>query len=91
MLPLLGLHLHGLIELIWVDFFEDSLESNERLSEDLMPVVLCELDDNGHEHWEGLLLVRLEDVEEVVVLEEAHGAVSNLQVVTANGLDDTFK
>lgn len=41
-------------------------------------MVLCEMDDNRHQHGEGLVLVSLEDVEEVVVLEEAHGTVGHL-------------
>ena len=41
-------------------------------------MVLCEMDDNRHQHGESLVLVSLEDVEEVVVLEEAHCTVGHL-------------
>lgn len=56
-----------------------------------MPVVLSQVDDDGHQHWEGLLLVRFEDVQEVVILEEAHGSVSDLQVDTANALHNPLE
>ena len=49
-----------------------------------MPMVLSELNNNGYEDWEGFLFVRLENVEEIVILEEAHRAVSYLQVVSTD-------
>ena len=91
LLALCRLHLEGLFESIWVNLFQDGLEGNQGLLQDLVPMVLGEAGDDGHEHGEGFVLVGLQDVQEVVVLEEAHGAVSNLQVVTTNRLDDTFK
>ena len=54
-------------------------------------MVLGKINNDRHKHWEGLVLVGLQDVEEVVVLEEAHGAVSNLQVIAANALNDTLE
>ena len=54
-------------------------------------MVLGQVDDDGHEHWESLVLVRFEDVKEVVVLKEAHRAVSNLQMVAADALNNTFE
>ena len=56
-----------------------------------MPVILGQVNDDGHKHWERLLLVGLQDVEEVIVFKEAHGSVSDLQVDTANTLDDSLK
>ena len=49
-----------------------------------MPMVLSELNNNGYEDGEGFFLVSLEDVEEIVILEEAHRAVSYLQVVSSD-------
>ena len=54
-------------------------------------MVLGQVNDDWYQHGERLVLVRFEDVEEVVVLKEAHGAISHLQMVTADALDDTFE
>ena len=54
-------------------------------------MVLREVNDDGHEDWEGLVLVGLENIEEVVILEETHGSVSHLQMITANTLDNTLE
>jgi len=54
-------------------------------------MVLGQVNDDGDEHWESLLLVGLQNLEEVVVLEEAHGSVSNLQVDAAYALDDSLE
>ena len=43
-----------------------------------MPMVFCELNNDRYEDWESLVLVILKNVEEVVILEEAHRAVSYL-------------
>lgn len=56
-----------------------------------MPVVVSEVHNDGDEHWEGSVLVGLEDVQEVVVLKEAHGTVSHLQVDTANALHNSLE
>ena len=90
-LPLLLLHLKGIFERDWVNLLEDGLKSDEGLLQDLVPVVIGQVDDHRHQHWEGLLFVCFQDVEEVVVLKEAHGAISHLQMVTADALDDTFE
>lgn len=57
-----GGHLQGLFEGVGVDLFEDRLECDQRLLENLMPVILSQVDDNRHKHWEGLVLVGLQDV-----------------------------
>ena len=102
-LALIGILLHGigllisdtqlerLLESDRIDFLQDSLESDEGLLQDLVPVMLRKINDDRHEHGERLLLVSLEDVQEVVVLKEAHSSVSNLQMNTANALDDTLE
>ena len=54
-------------------------------------MVLRQVNDNGNEHWERLFLVCLQDVEEIVILEETHSSISNLQMDTANTLDDSFE
>ena len=66
-------HLQGLVEFQRVNLLKDGLEGDERVLQDLVPVVLREVDDHGHEHREGLLLVGLDDVQKVVILEETHG------------------
>lgn len=47
-------------------------------------MLVGQLGYHRHKHGEGLVLVGLQDVQEVVVFEEAHCAVSNLQVNTSN-------
>lgn len=91
LLAKLGLHLHGLFERIRVDLFEDRLQCDQRLLQNLVPMVLRQVYDDWHEHGERLVLVSLQDVEEVVILEKAHGAIGNLQVISTNALHDTFK
>ena len=54
-------------------------------------VLRGEVNDDGHEHRERLLLVGLEDVEEVIILEEAHGSIGNLQMDTTNALYDPLE
>ena len=56
-----------------------------------MPVVLSEVYDYGNQHGEGLRLVGLQDVQEIVIFEEAHGAVSNLQVDTTDALNNSLE
>lgn len=54
-------------------------------------MVLSQINDHGHEHGESLALVGLQNIEEVVVLEEAHSAIGNLQMDSANALHDAFE
>ena len=53
--------------------------------------MLSKIHDNGDEHGEGLVLVGLQDVEEVIVLEEAHGTIGDLKMVSTNGSDDALE
>lgn len=84
-------HLQGFLKGVRVYFLEDGLEGNERLLEYLVPVVVSEVYDDGDEHGESSVLVGLEDVQEVVILEEAHGSVSYLQVDSANALHNSLE
>lgn len=52
-----------------------------------MPVVVCEVYNDGDQHGEGLIFIGLQDVQEVVVLEETHGSIGYLQVDTTNAPD----
>lgn len=88
---LFWLHLESFLEGIWIDLLQDSLQSNQTLLKNLVPVILSEIVDNWDEHWESLVLVGLEDVQKVVILEEAHGSISYLQVISANRLDDSLE
>lgn len=56
-----------------------------------MPVVISKIYDNGYQHGEGLVLVGLEDVEEVIILKEAHGSIGNLQVDASDTSDDSLE
>ena len=91
LLLLVRVHLEGLIKSKRIDFFEDGLESNQRFLEDLMPVILSKIDNDWNKHWECLLLVSLQDVQEVIILKEAHCSVSNLKVDTSNALNDSLE
>ena len=85
------LHFEGFLEGIRIDLLQDSLQSNQTLLENLVPVILSEIVDDWDEHGESLLLVGLKDVQEVVILEEAHGSISYLQVISANWLDNSLE
>ena len=56
-----------------------------------MPMVLCQVNNYWNQHWEGLLLVSLKDVKEVVVLKEAHCSVRYLQMDTSDALYDSLE
>ena len=56
-----------------------------------MPVIFCEVYDDRYEHRESLMLVSFENVEEVVILEEAHGSISDLKMDTADAIYNPFK
>jgi len=56
-----------------------------------VPVILRQVNDNWHKHWEGLILVGLQDVEEVVVFEEAHGSISYLQMNATDAFHDSLE
>ena len=51
-----------------------------------MPVGFGHMYDDGDEEREGVALVSLENVEEVVVFKEAHGPIGDLQVQSRNAL-----
>lgn len=90
-LLLSGAHAKSFFEGEWINFLEDRLQCNQTLLEDLVPVLVCELCNNGHQHWESLFLVGLEDIKEVVILKETHGSVSHLQMNPSNALDDSLE
>ena len=56
-----------------------------------MPVVFCQINDNRDKHWEGLVFVCLQNVEEIIIFEETHGTISNLQVNTTNTLNNSLE
>ena len=87
----LRLHLHSLFERIWVNLLQDRLQCDQRLLQDLVPVVLSQINDYRHQHRECLVLVSLQDVQEVIVLKEAHGSVCNLQMISSYAFDNAFK
>ena len=81
---LLCVHLESLIECKRINLFQNCLESNQWFLENLVPVILSKINDDWNKHWEGLLFVGLKDVQEVVVLEEAHSSVSYLKMDATN-------
>ena len=56
-----------------------------------MPVIISQVNDDRHEHRECLVFVRLQDIEEIIVLEEAHGSVGHLQVISSNAFNNTLE
>ena len=88
---LLGVYLQGLVESQRINFLQNCLQSDQRLLQNFMPMVLSKVHDDGHQHGEGLLLVGLEDVKEVIILEEAHGSVGHLQVDSTNALHNPLE
>ena len=54
-------------------------------------MVLGQVYDDRDKHRERLVLVRLQDVEEVIILKEAHSSVSYLQMDATNALDNSLE
>jgi len=57
-----GCHLQSLFEGVGINLFKDGLECNQRLLENLMPVILSQVNDDWHKHWECFILVGLQYV-----------------------------
>ena len=56
-----------------------------------MPVILGQVNDDWHQHREGLLLISLKNIEEIVILKETHGSIGNLQVNATNTFYNPLK
>lgn len=56
-----------------------------------MPVVVSKIYDNRDKHGESFVLIVLQDIQEVVVLKEAHGTISNLKMDASNASYDSLK
>ena len=54
-------------------------------------MVFSEVNDDWNKHWESFLFVVLKDIEEVVILEEAHSSIGNLKMDTTNTLNDSLE
>jgi len=54
-------------------------------------MLVCEFCNDRHQQWEGLVLVSLQNVEEVVILKEAHCSISYLQMNTSNALHNSLE
>ena len=78
LLLLRGVHTEGLLEGEGVDLLKDRFKGDQGFLQDLVPVLVRQLGDHRDQHREGLVLVGLQDVQEVVILKEAHGPVSDL-------------
>lgn len=51
-----------------------------------MPMVLCQVNDHGDQHWEGLVFVSLQYVQEVIILKETHGSIGYLEMDPTDAL-----
>jgi hypothetical protein len=91
LLLLASVHSKSFFESKRINLLKDSFESNERLLKNLMPMLLSKLCNDRDKHREGLLLVGLKDVEEVVIFKEAHSSVSNLKMDTPNAFNNSFE
>ena len=54
-------------------------------------MVFSEVNDDWNKHWESFLFVVLKDIEEVVILEEAHSSIGNLEMDTTNALNNSLE
>tara|TARA_B110001450_G_scaffold252319_1_gene273898 strand:- start:259 stop:561 length:303 start_codon:yes stop_codon:yes gene_type:complete len=54
-------------------------------------MVLSEVDDDRNQHWESFVLISLKDIQEVVVLKEAHCSVGNLEMDSTDAFDDSLE
>ena len=91
LLILVSIHTEGLFECEGVNLLKDGFQGDQRLLENLVPMLVSQFCDNWDKHGEGLVLIGLEDVQEVVILKETHGAISYLQVNAADTLDNTLE
>ena len=56
---LLSVHLESLIKCKWINFLQDSFQSDERFLQNLMPMVLCEVHNDWNKHWECFIFIGL--------------------------------
>jgi hypothetical protein len=56
-----------------------------------VPVVISQVNDNWNQHWEGLVLIGFQNVQEVVVFKEAHCSISNLKMDSTDALDNSLE
>ena len=54
-------------------------------------MVFSQVNDHWYQHRECLFLIGFKNIKEIVILEEAHGSVSNLEMDTSNALDDSLE
>jgi hypothetical protein len=83
--------LESLLKGLEVNLLENRLQGVERLLQDLVPVGFSHMADDGYQQREGVGFVGLEDCQEVVIFEEAHGTISHLQVQPRNALHQPLK
>ena len=86
-----GIHAESLLESERIYLLENGFEGDERLLKNLVPVLISEFCYHRDKHGEGLVLVGLQNVQEVVVFEEAHCAVGYLQVDTADAAHNSLE
>jgi len=54
-------------------------------------MIVRKVNNDGYEHWECSIFIGLQNIEEVIVFEETHGSVGNLQMDASNAFDNSFE
>ena len=56
-----------------------------------MPVVFGKLHNHWDQHGESLVLIGFENVQEIVILKEAHSSIGHLKMNSANASDNPLE
>lgn len=56
-----------------------------------MPMSFSQVTNDWYQQWESVRFVCFENVKEIIVFEEAHGSISDLQVETGNALNKSLE
>jgi len=81
----------GFIEGLIVDFLQNCLQSIQGLLQYLVPVCVGNLWNYWHQKRECKGLIALQDGQEVIVLEEAHGSICHLEMGACNAFDESLE
>ena len=54
-------------------------------------MVLSKVYNDWNKHWESLFLVSLQNIQEIIVFEEAHRSICNLKMNTSNTLNNSLE
>jgi len=84
-------HLNSFIKSIRINFFQNSLKSNQTFLKNFVPMIFSKIYNYGHQHRECFLLVCFKNIKEVVILKEAHCTICYLQMNSTNAFNYSFK